>query len=725
MLEKMLGLRFKTLIALGTLFFIQFSLGWAEDSVFFPCQKGSESELGGTCPTKPTGSCSSKKCGQSSRCTSEELVSDPDQETSNSECSSSGCSSTSSAKSSDIVILYGPITWKCPTCEATKAFFKANGVKFEVQDYVKNAATVKKYGNNAVPTFYYKGKYYAYHTGFAQLKELLGVSDAPATGACGSKESCAKNSSCSSKKCSTPPCSSASSCTKTSYRTNKSSLSGAGCISDSTCPSTSCDSDSCSSTSPSLTPAEVEAIITQQLASNDLEEVRSGINKLVQAGLKGLQGGATGLAPLFEALESNSNAAVRKSVAYILGKIGGEAAVPRLIKAFGDSNSSVVREAEIALGRIGEPAVKPLASLIQEAGEKGQDSTLISATGAMLEVGINGVEAAVDALNELAVSPNKTVVAAAKYALEKIRKTKKDVPIQPVAANTAEIHVTDDQAVSTSPDISVHSSEVLNTSSNSVSPSPAFSETSSGGLTARERNIADKLISVFENSTTTLQYDYAENLGDGRGITLGRAGFCTGTGDVLLVVQKYLENPQGNKNLQAGLSKYLSSLKKLASTESAAETGLSGFTTAWKSAVADPAFRADQDAVVDEEYYNPALNYATALGAKYPLTRVALCEVAIMHGCGEDKDSLGALIERATKLSGGTPTTGVSETTWLKNFLNERKKDLQNPANKDTAAEWREAVGRADAMLAIFNSGNLNLDKPIIINPFGSTFSIS
>jgi hypothetical protein len=44
------------------------------------------------------------------------------------------------------------------------------------------------------------------------------------------------------------------------------------------------------------------------------------------------------------------------------------------------------------------------------------------------------------------------------------------------------------------------------------------------------KTIADQMVSVFENETTSLQYGYIENLNDGRGYTAGRAGFVTRDG---------------------------------------------------------------------------------------------------------------------------------------------------------------------------------------------------
>ncbi len=43
-----------------------------------------------------------------------------------------------------------------------------------------------------------------------------------------------------------------------------------------------------------------------------------------------------------------------------------------------------------------------------------------------------------------------------------------------------------------------------------------------------------------ENDNTALNYDYCrEDIGDGRGYTIGKVGFCTGTGDFVVVAACY------------------------------------------------------------------------------------------------------------------------------------------------------------------------------------------
>ena len=93
----------------------------------------------------------------------------------------------------------------------------------------------------------------------------------------------------------------------------------------------------------------------------------------------------------------------------------------------------------------------------------------------------------------------------------------------------------------------------LSTSGFSTSPSPSANRerdtgaepsTTAGGSLASDddrKRRAAQITSTFENSTTELQYDYAENIGDGRGITAGRAGFTSATSDLLLLVRRYTE----------------------------------------------------------------------------------------------------------------------------------------------------------------------------------------
>jgi chitosanase len=237
-------------------------------------------------------------------------------------------------------------------------------------------------------------------------------------------------------------------------------------------------------------------------------------------------------------------------------------------------------------------------------------------------------------------------------------------------------------------------------------------------LSPAQKKRADMLISVFENSTLDLQYGYVEDLHDGRGYTAGRAGFCSGTGDLLEVVVKYCAAKPANP-----LAQYLPRLKALAAARSDSTSGLEGFPDAWMKAAADPLFRRAQDEVSDATYYLPALRLAARLGLKKDLSKVALYEAAIQHGTGADPDGLKAMITRASAAA-KPPSEGGGESGWLGSFLQVRRATLLHPSDQGTAAAWGESVGRADAMLSIFSSGNIDFSGPVRINPYGEEFTI-
>jgi chitosanase len=239
------------------------------------------------------------------------------------------------------------------------------------------------------------------------------------------------------------------------------------------------------------------------------------------------------------------------------------------------------------------------------------------------------------------------------------------------------------------------------------------------GLTAEQKTRAAQLISVFENDTPEIRYDYIEDLGDGRGYTAGRAGFVTNERDFLRVVENYTKEVPGNP-----LAVYLPRLKTLAHTHSGSTDGLDGLPDAWKAAAGDPRFRGVQDRVTEAMYYRPALRRWNDLGGTAPLMLVVLYDTILQHGGGRDPDGLPALIRRANEAAGGSPADGVGERYWLDVFLHTRRKTLEHATNPETRDEWAESVGRCDALSQLLADGNLDFHGPIIAAPFGTQFTI-
>ncbi|KJY45898.1 chitosanase, partial [Streptomyces sp. NRRL S-444] len=69
-----------------------------------------------------------------------------------------------------------------------------------------------------------------------------------------------------------------------------------------------------------------------------------------------------------------------------------------------------------------------------------------------------------------------------------------------------------------------------------------------------KKDIAMQIVSSAENSSLDwkAQYKYIEDIDDGRGYTAGIIGFCSGTGDMLDLVEYYTDVKPGNV-----LAKYL------------------------------------------------------------------------------------------------------------------------------------------------------------------------
>lgn len=238
----------------------------------------------------------------------------------------------------------------------------------------------------------------------------------------------------------------------------------------------------------------------------------------------------------------------------------------------------------------------------------------------------------------------------------------------------------------------------------------ATSPASAAGLDAGRRHRADQLISLFENDTPEIQYCYIENIGDGRGFTAGRAGFTTATGDLLLVAERYTQQAPDNP-----LAPFLPRLREVAEQGSDSTEGLEGLPDAWRQACQDPRQVAVQDAVVDDEYFDPAMAKARRVGLKLPLSLAALYDAEIQHGGGDDPDGTPAMIKRTTKKAGGTPRgrRKVSEKRWLKTFLVVRRATLRNAHDPSTRAAWRQSTYRVDAFEYLYRTRQFKLAAPV------------
>jgi len=248
-----------------------------------------------------------------------------------------------------------------------------------------------------------------------------------------------------------------------------------------------------------------------------------------------------------------------------------------------------------------------------------------------------------------------------------------------------------------------------------TSQNTASSVLASGGDLAEphKKDIAMQLVSSAENSSLDwkAQYKYIEDIKDGRGYTAGIIGFCSGTGDMLELVEHYTDLKPGNV-----LAKYLPALRKVNGTSS--HSGLDpNFTTDWKTAAKDSVFQTAQNDERDRVYFNPSVQQAKSdgLGA---LGQFAYYDAIVMHGPGDDGTSFGGIRKTAIKKA-KPPSQGGNEVTYLNAFLDARVAAMKTEeAHSDTS--------RVDTEQRVFlKNNNLDLHTPLTWKVYGDSYTIN
>ena len=223
-----------------------------------------------------------------------------------------------------------------------------------------------------------------------------------------------------------------------------------------------------------------------------------------------------------------------------------------------------------------------------------------------------------------------------------------------------------------------------------------------------KKEIAMRLVSSAENSSLNwrAQYRYIEDIRDGRGYTAGIIGFCSGTGDMLEVVQAYTRARRHNP-----LARFIPALKRVNGSDSHAGLGKK-FVVAWRRAAKKPAFRRAQNLARDHVYFNPAVALAKQDGLQ-SLGQFAYYDAAVVHGFeGMQGVRERALARAATRAAGG------SEAAYLEAFLDERVVEMKKEAAHEDVTRIETAQRR------FLREGNLDLALPLRWAVYGDKFSI-
>ncbi|MER5554496.1 chitosanase [Streptomyces sp. NPDC002793] len=226
------------------------------------------------------------------------------------------------------------------------------------------------------------------------------------------------------------------------------------------------------------------------------------------------------------------------------------------------------------------------------------------------------------------------------------------------------------------------------------------------------KEAAARLVASAEASTLDWrgQYGAIEDVGDGTGYTAGIVGFCSGTNDMLQLVEAHTEKHPDNP-----LAPFLPALRAVDGTDS--HEGLDpGFTDAWRQAAEDSAFREAQDAMRDKLYFDPAVRLAKMDGLG-TLGQFIYYDAMVLHGPGVEADGFYG-IRDAAMAAADTAAEGGDEKAYLHAFLDEGRSAIRaRTVQRDTT--------RIDTAQRVFlREGNLGLKKPLVWQVYGETFRI-
>nr|WP_202529888.1 chitosanase [Streptomyces sp. SID8358] len=233
------------------------------------------------------------------------------------------------------------------------------------------------------------------------------------------------------------------------------------------------------------------------------------------------------------------------------------------------------------------------------------------------------------------------------------------------------------------------------------------------GLAAPEmKEIASRLVSSADASTLDWRsrYGAVEDLGDGNGYTAGIVGFCSGTNDMLQLVEAYTEEQPDNP-----LAPYLPALREVDGSDS--HEGLDpGFTRAWREAAEDETFRSAQDRLRDRLYFDPAVRLAKLDGLG-TLGQFVYYDAMVLHGPGLEANGFYG-IRDAAMAQADTAAEGGDETAYLDAFLDAGRTAIRaRTVQRDTS--------RIDTAQRVFlRDGNLELRTPLVWRMYGEDFRI-
>ena len=221
-----------------------------------------------------------------------------------------------------------------------------------------------------------------------------------------------------------------------------------------------------------------------------------------------------------------------------------------------------------------------------------------------------------------------------------------------------------------------------------------------------QKHAIDCILSVFETGRvpTAASYSTCTILRDGAGISYGKHQATDNAGSLDKIVQKYIA--AGGAQAEA-LKPYVA---RLAANEtaklnpSAPPEWAQSLVNILKQAGADPKMQQAQDEVFDENYWNPAVNHAKAIGLATALGHAVIYDTCIHSGPGRVATHRAAFPQ-------ASPANGGSEQEWVKAYVAARKAWLLS--NKNPIVQ--KTIYRMEAFENLMAAGNWALTLPFTV----------
>lgn len=218
----------------------------------------------------------------------------------------------------------------------------------------------------------------------------------------------------------------------------------------------------------------------------------------------------------------------------------------------------------------------------------------------------------------------------------------------------------------------------------------------------RTKKICQAIVNCFETSSIQGHYDKVTLMnGDTGGLTYGRSQTTINSGNLYILLDMYIREPNANRNIINSLLPFIEEIKNKNPELSKKETQkFKVLKNILESAGQDPVMIKVQDEFFDKEYWMPAYNMCKKMQLQYPLSYAVVYD-SYIHG---------SFFRVRRMFPEVPPNKGGDEKKWTIAYVYARSNWLSNHKNK----LLNITNYRMESFKKMIDENNWNLDLPII-----------